>query len=60
MMTVNEAAGYLRVSNKALYAWAGQKRIPFIKVGSAVRFSPAMLDKWLKARTVVPRMMEAA
>ena len=38
LVTVNDAARYLAVSVSTLYGWVYQRRIPFVKVGRALRF----------------------
>lgn len=50
LLTVPEAAAYLRVKPRTVYQWVWRRRIPFLKAGSAVRFSRAELDVWLSRR----------
>lgn len=38
LLTVQEAARYLAVSVSTLYGWVWQRRVPFVKVGRALRF----------------------
>ena len=44
LVTVNDAAKYLAVSVSTLYGWVYQRRIPFVKVGRALRFEVTELD----------------
>lgn len=45
LMTVADAASYLAVSKSTLYGWVWQRRIPFVKVGRALRFELSELQK---------------
>ncbi len=47
LVNVNEAARFLAVSPSTLYGWVWQRRIPFIKVGRAVRFQMADLRRFV-------------
>jgi excisionase family DNA binding protein len=49
LLTVHDAAQYLAVSKSTLYGWVWQKRIPFVKVGRALRFERAELQKLIQA-----------
>jgi len=49
LMTVQEAAHFLSVSVSTLYGWAWQRRIPFVKVGRALRFDKADLEQFVRA-----------
>ncbi len=49
LMTVGEAAQFLSVSVSTLYGWAWQRRIPFVKMGRALRFERADLEKFVEA-----------
>jgi excisionase family DNA binding protein len=48
-MTVREAAHFLSVSASTLYGWAWQRKIAFVKVGRALRFDRADLEKFVRA-----------
>lgn len=48
LLTVNDLAAMLQVKEKTIYAWASQRKIPFIKVGSIVRFDPNEIEQWLR------------
>jgi excisionase family DNA binding protein len=48
LITVNDAARYLAVSVSTLYGWVYQRRIPFVKVGRALRFEMADLDRFVE------------
>lgn len=55
LLTVQEAAQYLAISVSTLYGWVWQRRIPFVKVGRAVRFDPAELESFVDANRVRSR-----
>jgi len=55
LMTVKEAAIFLAVSTSTLYGWVWQRRIPFVKVGRALRFQIAELNKFVQANSVRAR-----
>ena len=54
LLTVQEAARLLAVSVSTLYGWVWQRRIPFIKVGRAVRFDLADLEAFIEQNRVRP------
>ena len=54
LLTVHDAAQYLAVSKSTLYGWVWQKRIPFLKVGRALRFERAELQKLIQANRFQP------
>ncbi len=47
LMTIEEAATYLRISLSTAYKLAQNKKIPAVKVGGAWRFSREGLNRWL-------------
>jgi len=49
LITVQDAAKFLAVSTSTLYGWVYQRRIPFVKVGRALRFELAELQKFIQA-----------
>ena len=48
LLTAGEAAEYLRISEWTLRHWVSDKKIRFIKIGGAVRFKKAHLDRFLQ------------
>ena len=48
LMTVQEAADYLRVTKKTIYRLLRQGKIPATKVGKQWRFDRAAIDEWLR------------
>jgi len=55
LLTVREAAQYLAVSVSTLYGWVWQQRIPFVKMGRAVRFDLAELAQFIDSNRVPSR-----
>ena len=49
-----EAADYLEVKPHTLATWrtTGRYSLPFVKIGSKVRYRREALDAWLKSRIV--------
>ena len=51
-MTLEEVAGYLRVTRKTIYRLLEGGKIPATKVGRQWRFDKAAIDKWLRRKSV--------
>ncbi len=49
LINVHDAAQFLAVSTSTLYGWVYQRRIPFVKVGGALRFELAELQKFVQS-----------
>jgi excisionase family DNA binding protein len=49
LITVQDAAKFLAVSTSTLYGWVYLRRIPFVKVGRALRFELAELQKFVQS-----------
>ena len=52
LLTVQEAARYMAVSVSTLYGWVWQRRIPFVKMGRALRFDLADLERFIETSRV--------
>jgi excisionase family DNA binding protein len=54
LMTRQEAARFLQVNAQTLASWAcnGRYKIPFMRVGRAIRYRRSDLESWLASRTV--------
>jgi len=48
IMTVEEAASYLRIPKSTLYKLVREGRIPSHKVGRHWRFMKTLIDRWLE------------
>jgi excisionase family DNA binding protein len=55
LVNVSEAAQFLAVSPSTLYGWVWQRRISFIKVGRAVRFDMADLERFVSQNRIEAR-----
>jgi excisionase family DNA binding protein len=55
-----EAARMLGICVPTVYTWVARRKIPFVKVGAALRFRPSTLEAWLRANEHEPRRDEAA
>ncbi len=49
LITVDDAAQFLAVCTSTLYGWVYQRKIPFVKVGGALRFEVAELQKFIQS-----------
>ena len=52
LISIQQAAEYLRITVGTIYQWRSQHKIPYIKVGRRVKFKKEQLDQWLTERTV--------
>lgn len=55
LITVQDAAKFLAVSTSTLYGWVYQRRIPFVKVGRALRFELVELQKFIQSNRFTVR-----
>lgn len=49
-LTVSEAARLLRVTTRFIYQMVAESRIPYHRIGRAVRFEQTELLEWTKAQ----------
>ncbi|MDR1301135.1 MAG: PTS sugar transporter subunit IIA [Treponema sp.] len=58
ILTIDEVAKYLRVSERTVYDWAQKGEIPAGKIGTVWRFKKSEIEKWVNDRlsvhTVLP------
>ena len=47
IMTIEEVAEYLRVSERTVYDWASKGEIPCGKIGTAWRFKSSDIETWV-------------
>ena len=47
-MTAKEVAEYINVKEKTIRNWTSEGKIPFVKLGSAVRYPKTRIDSWQK------------
>lgn len=55
LLTIQETSKLLSVSVSTLYGWVWQRRIPFVKLGRAVRFDIDDLEKFIERNKLTPR-----
>jgi excisionase family DNA binding protein len=55
LWNIQQAARYLAVSVSTLYGWVWQRRIPFVKMGRALRFDPSDLENFIETSKQRPR-----
>lgn len=53
ILTIEEVAKYLRVSERTVYDWAQKGEIPSGKIGTVWRFKKSEIEKWVNDRLVV-------
>jgi PTS system nitrogen regulatory IIA component len=56
ILTIEEVAKYLRVSERTVYDWAQRGEIPAGKIGTVWRFKKAEMEKWVNDRLSVHTM----
>ena len=54
LLDIGEVATYTGLSIHTLYTMVSQRRIPFVKLGSSVKFDRGKVDDWIKHNTVMP------
>ena len=54
LLNIREVADYTGLSPHTLYKMASERRIPYVKLGGALRFNPDQLDEWIAKNTVMP------
>lgn len=52
LLDVKALAVKLSISQGHIYRLATEKRIPFLRIGTLLRFDPAVIDAWLDNRKV--------
>ena len=50
ILTIEEVAKYLRVSERTVYDWAQKGEIPSGKIGTVWRFKRSQIEKWVNER----------
>ncbi|MDR1899748.1 MAG: PTS sugar transporter subunit IIA [Treponema sp.] len=60
ILTIEEVAKYLRVSERTVYDWAQKGEIPSGKIGTVWRFKKAEIEKWVNDRLGVNKLKPAA
>ena len=55
LLSVDEAATYLKIAAWTLRHWVSQRKIPFVRLGRLVRFRQADLDAFISKNIVRPK-----
>ena len=56
ILTIEEVAKYLRVSERTVYDWAQRGEIPSGKIGTVWRFKKTEIEKWVNERLMVNKL----
>ncbi len=51
LMTVREVADLTSLARSSIYAMAGRKEIPHIKLGARIVFNPTEIQAWIDRRS---------
>ncbi len=54
LINVTEAAEWLGVTSQTLYKMVSHRRVPYVKVGGALKFDPEKLQAWISENSVMP------
>jgi PTS system nitrogen regulatory IIA component len=60
ILTIEEVAKYLRVSERTAYEWAQRGEIPAGKIGTVWRFKRSEIEQWVNDRLQVSRLASRA
>jgi excisionase family DNA binding protein len=58
-LTVPELADLLGFSRTTMYDMVARGVIPYIKIGTSIRFDPVAVARWVRARAVNPDVLAA-
>jgi excisionase family DNA binding protein len=51
LLSVGDAATYLKVSHSLIYKYVEQMKIPHIRIGGRIRFDQSALAEWINSRS---------
>ncbi len=54
LLTMDEAVVYLKIPKDTLYKMVSQAKVPVVKINRLNRFDQALLDAWIKKKTIMP------
>jgi excisionase family DNA binding protein len=56
LLTIKDLARQFQITEGTIRKWVMNNKIPFIKLGKAVRFDQNKIDTWINARSVKTRI----
>ena len=56
LLTIREASQLTKLSVGTLYQWTSMRRIPFLKLGRALRFDEQELVEWLEDKRTAEKV----
>jgi PTS system nitrogen regulatory IIA component len=59
ILTLDEVAKYLKISERTVYEWAQKGEIPAGKIGTAWRFRKSELEQWVNERIPANNLLKA-
>ncbi len=48
LLTIQQVSDLLQVSRSLVYKWVHYDFVPYVKIGSVLRFKESELNRWLK------------
>ena len=51
-LSIKELSEYLGIPKHTIYSWTSMKKIPYVKLGRAIRFDMTEIESWIKERRV--------
>jgi excisionase family DNA binding protein len=51
-LSIKELSEYLGIPKYTIYSWTSMKKIPYVKLGRAIRFDMTEIESWIKERKV--------
>ena len=55
LLSVQQAAAYLGISPKTVYAWIEAEHMPYVALGRRRMLDTRQLDRFIRQNTVTPR-----
>jgi len=52
LLTVKQVAEKLKMCERSIYDYVAEQKIPYVKIGKAVRFSPEKIESWIEKRSM--------
>jgi excisionase family DNA binding protein len=56
LMDIDELSLRLKIAKGTLYNWVYLRRIPFVKVGGALRFDPLQIERIVQASSTLEKV----